>query len=63
MTVIMVPLTYSISHGIGAGFIAYVAIKAVRGRWREPGLLLWIIALAFVVYFAIDPIERLLGVS
>jgi AGZA family xanthine/uracil permease-like MFS transporter len=38
-------------------------IKAVRGRWREPGLLLWLIALAFLVYFAIDPIEQLLGIG
>ena len=30
---------------------------------REPGLLLWIIALLFLVYFAIDPVERLLGVK
>ncbi len=35
LTVIMVPLTYSISHGIGAGFIAYVAIKVLNGRVRE----------------------------
>jgi adenine/guanine/hypoxanthine permease len=40
-----------------------VAIKAFRGRWREPGLLLWIVALLFVVYFAIEPVERLLGVD
>jgi AGZA family xanthine/uracil permease-like MFS transporter len=62
LTIVLMPFTFSITNGIGAGFIAYVAIKAVRGRWREPGLLLWIIALAFVVYFAIDPVERLLGV-
>ncbi len=63
LTIVLMPFSFSITNGIGAGFIAYVAIKAFRGRWREPGLLLWIIALAFVVYFAIDPIERLLGVS
>jgi AGZA family xanthine/uracil permease-like MFS transporter len=57
------PFTFSITNGIGAGFIAYVAIKVARGRWREPSVLLWVIALAFIVYFAIDPVERLLGVS
>jgi AGZA family xanthine/uracil permease-like MFS transporter len=62
LTIVLMPFTFSITNGIGAGFIAYVAIKASRGRWREPGLLLWIIALAFVVYFAIDPVQRLLGV-
>jgi adenine/guanine/hypoxanthine permease len=63
LTIVLMPFTFSITNGIGAGFIAYVAIKAFRGRWREPGLLLWIIALAFVIYFAIDPVQRLLGVS
>ena len=47
---------------VGAGFIVYVLIKVFRGRWREPSVLLWIIALLFVIYFAIDPVERLLGV-
>jgi AGZA family xanthine/uracil permease-like MFS transporter len=63
LTIVLMPFTFSITNGIGAGFIAYVAIKAARGRWREPGLLLWIIALLFLVYFAIDPVERLLGVD
>jgi len=39
-----------------------VAIKVFRGRWREPGVLLWIIAFLFVIYFAIEHVERLLGV-
>jgi AGZA family xanthine/uracil permease-like MFS transporter len=63
LTIVLMPFTFSITNGIGAGFIAYVVLKAARGRWREPGLLLWIIALLFLVYFAIDPVERLLGVD
>jgi adenine/guanine/hypoxanthine permease len=63
LTIVLMPFSFSITNGIGAGFITYVAIKAVRGRWREPGLLLWGIALAFLVYFAIDPIEQLLGIG
>jgi AGZA family xanthine/uracil permease-like MFS transporter len=39
-----------------------VLIKAFLGRWREPGVLLWVIAFLFAIYFAIDPVERLLGV-
>ncbi len=60
LTIVLMPFTFSITNGIGAGFISYVVIKVARGRWREPGLLLWVIALLFVVYFAIDPVERLL---
>jgi AGZA family xanthine/uracil permease-like MFS transporter len=62
LTIVLMPFTFSITNGIGAGFIAYVAIKAFLGRWREPGLLLWIIAFLFLIYFAIDPVQRLLGV-
>jgi len=62
LTIILMPFTFSITNGIGAGFIAYVLIKAFLGRWREPGLLLWIIAFLFLIYFAIDPVQRLLGV-
>jgi adenine/guanine/hypoxanthine permease len=62
LTIVLMPFTFSITNGIGAGFVAYVLIKAFRGRWREPGLLLWIIAFLFVIYFAIDPVQRLLGV-
>ncbi|HEY2958608.1 MAG TPA: NCS2 family permease [Actinomycetota bacterium] len=63
LTIVLMPFTFSITNGIGAGFITYVVIKAVKGRWSEPGPLMWVIALAFVVYFAIDPIERLLGIG
>jgi AGZA family xanthine/uracil permease-like MFS transporter len=62
LTIVLMPFTFSITNGIGAGFLAYVLIKAFLGRWREPGLLLWIIAFLFLIYFAIDPVERLLGV-
>jgi AGZA family xanthine/uracil permease-like MFS transporter len=49
----MVPLTYSISHGIGAGFIAHVAIKVLNGRIREVHPLMAASALAFVAFFAL----------
>ncbi|MDQ1372905.1 MAG: adenine/guanine/hypoxanthine permease [Actinomycetota bacterium] len=63
LTIILMPFTYSITNGIGAGFIAYVSIKAARGHGRQVHWLLWVVAAAFVVYFAIDPVERVLGVK
>jgi AGZA family xanthine/uracil permease-like MFS transporter len=60
LTIILMPFTYSITNGIGAGFIAYVVIKAAKGKANEPGLLLWIISALFAVYFALDPIQRAL---
>ena len=35
LILLLIPLTYSISHGIGAGFIAYVAIRLLAGHARE----------------------------
>ncbi|HEV7208594.1 MAG TPA: NCS2 family permease [Mycobacteriales bacterium] len=61
LTVILMPFTYSITNGIGAGFISYVVIKAANGKAREPGVLLWVIALLFAIYFGIDPVQRALS--
>ncbi|TDC51635.1 NCS2 family permease [Jiangella ureilytica] len=62
LTLALMPFTYSISTGIGAGFLSYVIIKIAKGKARELHPLLWIVAALFVVYFAITPIEDLLGV-
>ncbi|WP_224766166.1 NCS2 family permease [Nocardioides campestrisoli] len=56
LTIVLMPFAYSISAGIGAGFLAYVLIKLVRGKVREIHGLMWVIAVMFVVYFAINPI-------
>ena len=63
LTVVVMPFSYSISAGIGAGFISYVALKAARGKIAAVHPLLWLVAALFVVYFAIDPISGWLGVS
>jgi AGZA family xanthine/uracil permease-like MFS transporter len=51
LTVILVPLTYSISHGIGGGFIAYVAIKLLSGRVGDIHPLMAASAAAFLAFF------------
>jgi adenine/guanine/hypoxanthine permease len=56
LTIVLMPFTYSITVGIGAGFVAYAFIKLVRGKASEVHPLLWFVATLFVVYFAIDPI-------
>jgi AGZA family xanthine/uracil permease-like MFS transporter len=50
--VILMPITFSITVGIGAAFISYVLIKVVRGKIDEIHLLMWVTAIAFAVYFA-----------
>ena len=56
LTIVLMPFTYSISAGIGAGFLAYVLVKVVRGRAAQVHPLMWVVAALFVLYFAISPI-------
>jgi AGZA family xanthine/uracil permease-like MFS transporter len=53
LIVLLVPLTYSISHGIGYGFVTYVAVKVLTGRPGEVHPLMYGAALAFAAYFAL----------
>ena len=53
LTITVMPFTYSITNGIGAGFISYVFIQVARGRSRQVAPMMYIAAGAFVVYFAI----------
>jgi adenine/guanine/hypoxanthine permease len=57
LTVVLMPFTYSISVGIGAGFVAFVLIKVVVGKARQVHPLMWVVAALFVVYFAYTPIN------
>lgn len=53
LTIVVMPFTYSITNGIGAGFVAYVFIKMTRGKADEVRPMMWVAAGAFLVYFAI----------
>jgi adenine/guanine/hypoxanthine permease len=57
LTIVIMPFTYSIANGIGAGFVSYVLLRAFTGRARGIHPLMWIVAIAFAVYFAIGPIK------
>ncbi|MEI2730841.1 MAG: NCS2 family permease [Dermatophilaceae bacterium] len=62
LTIVLMPFTYSITVGIGAGFVTYVFIKIVRGKAASVHPLMWVVSALFVLYFAIDPLRSLLGV-
>ena len=62
LTLAVMPFTYSITNGIGAGFVAYCFIKLVRGKGRQVAPMMYGAALAFVVYFVLPLIQRLLPV-
>ncbi|RZT83757.1 AGZA family xanthine/uracil permease-like MFS transporter [Pseudonocardia sediminis] len=59
LTVVVMPFTYSIANGIGAGFISYVVLAAATGRARSVHPLMWVVAVAFVGYFAVGPLRSL----
>ncbi|ACZ85541.1 NCS2 family permease [Streptosporangium roseum] len=61
LTIVMMPFTYSITNGVGAGVISYTAIQAATGRARRIPWLLWVVTLVFAAYFAIEGIRGLLG--
>lgn len=54
ITLVSIPLTYSIAHGIGFGFITYVLLKLVRGKVREIHPLMAAISLLFVLAFVVE---------
>ncbi|MER7416600.1 NCS2 family permease [Micromonospora peucetia] len=57
LTIAVMPFTYSISNGIGAGLISYVVVKLAKGKAREIHPLLYGVAALFVLYFLRGPIE------
>jgi AGZA family xanthine/uracil permease-like MFS transporter len=57
---ILMPLTFSITVGIGAAFVAYVFIKVVKGKFGAIHPLMWVVAIAFAIYFAQSAIQSLL---
>jgi AGZA family xanthine/uracil permease-like MFS transporter len=56
----LMPLTFSITVGIGAAFVSYVVIKVVKGKMGAIHPLMWLVAAAFAVYFAQAAIQSIL---
>lgn len=61
LAIVLMPFTYSITAGIGAGVITYVVIKAFTGKIRQIHVLMWVITVLFVLYFVRGPIQTLIG--
>jgi adenine/guanine/hypoxanthine permease len=53
VTIAAMPLTFSIAHGIAFGFISYTGIKVLSGRWRDLTVAVAILAILFVLKFAL----------
>jgi AGZA family xanthine/uracil permease-like MFS transporter len=61
VTMLVMPFTWSITNGIGAGFVTYVAIKLLSGRGARVHWMLYLAALAFALYFLVPLLERRLA--
>ncbi len=58
VTMLVMPFTWSITNGIGAGFVTYAAIKLLGGRGRQVHWMVYLAAAAFVLYFALPLLEQ-----
>jgi AGZA family xanthine/uracil permease-like MFS transporter len=61
LTIILMPFTYNISVGIGAGFVTHVVIRAIQGRAKDVHPLLWFVSGLFMIYFLQSPINIWVG--
>ena len=61
LTIVTMPLTYSIANGIGVGFISFALLSLFAGKAKDIHWIMWLISALFVVYFAQGPIMAALG--
>ena len=54
LTMALMPFAYSISDGIGFGFISFTLIKVVLRKWREVPVLMWVLSALFVLKYIRD---------
>jgi AGZA family xanthine/uracil permease-like MFS transporter len=52
LTMIMIPLTYSIANGLAFGFTAYTVLRVIRGEWRKVNWLMYVLTALFILRFA-----------
>jgi AGZA family xanthine/uracil permease-like MFS transporter len=61
LTMAVMPFTFSITNGIGAGFVMYAFLKLVTGHGRQVHWMMWVVSVAFVLYFALALIRHVFG--
>jgi AGZA family xanthine/uracil permease-like MFS transporter len=62
VTIVMMPFTYSITTGIGLGFVTYGFLKVATGRSKDIKPLMWVSIVGFLVYFALPYLQATLGI-
>lgn len=61
LTIIMMPLTYSISEGIAFGMVSYVVLNLLTGKFKKISPVMYVLAVLFIIKFAMPVIEKLIG--
>jgi len=61
VTMLVMPFTWSITNGIGAGFVTFAAIKLLSGRGARVHWMVYAASIAFVIYFALPLLEHALN--
>ena len=61
LTIVLMPFAYSITAGIGAGFLFFVIMKLARGKARNVHPLMYVVAVAFLIYFTQGILTALIG--
>ena len=51
LTMVIMPFTYSITNGIGIGFLVFCVLKIATGRFREVPIALYVVAAIFAFYY------------
>ncbi len=58
LTIMIMPFTFSITDGIGIGFLAYVTVRTAQGRLRDIHPFMWIASAAFLLYFLVPILQE-----
>src|SRR5579884_2199789 len=58
LAIMIMPFTYSITNGIGFGFITYTVICAARREWKRIHPFMWVVTAAFVLYFLVPVLQQ-----
>jgi AGZA family xanthine/uracil permease-like MFS transporter len=61
VTIVMMPFTYSITTGIGLGFVTYGFLKVATGKASDVKPLMWVSIIGFLLYFALPYLQATLG--
>ena len=57
LTIIFMPLAFSITDGIGMGFLAFVVVRAAQGRMKDVHPFMWLASSAFLLYFLVPILQ------